>query len=74
MKFDSSYESIQPHILDDLTEVVIDIMAKKLPSDVAFPALKLDTVSSKVKLIPIPKDIFEDDIKESRYDEVSGEY
>ena len=74
MKFDSAYENLQPQILDDLADVVIDILAKKLPSDVTFPALKLDTVSSKIKLVPIPKDIFEEDIKESKYDEVSGEY
>jgi len=39
--------------------MIIDILSKKLPSEVSFNNAKLEQVISKIKLVPIPKHIHE---------------
>jgi hypothetical protein len=48
---------------------LVDILAKKLPPEVNFNNSKLESVISRIKLVPIPKHIFEEPVIEDRYDE-----
>jgi hypothetical protein len=46
-------------LIAQIQNMIIDILSKKLPSDVSFNNAKLEQVISKVKLLPIPKHIHE---------------
>ena len=37
--------------------IILDILTKKLPTEVNFNAIKLDAAAHKIKLVPIPKTI-----------------
>ena len=41
---------------------IIDILSKKLPSDVNINAQKLEQIVNKIKLIPIPKNLNTEDV------------
>jgi hypothetical protein len=46
-------------LIAQLQNMIIDILSKKLPSDVSFNNAKLEQVISKIKLLPVPKHIHE---------------
>jgi hypothetical protein len=51
-------------ILQDMLSNLVDILAKKLPADISFNPSKLDSVIHKIKLVPIPKGVYEQDVEE----------
>lgn len=48
---------------------IFDILSKKLPQEVNFNNSKLESVISRIKLVSIPKHIFEEPVSEEHYDE-----
>lgn len=41
---------------------IVDILSKKLPLEINFSPTKLDSLVLKIKLVPIPNDVVQDDI------------
>jgi len=60
-------EDISYDFLKNLISNIVDIITKRLPSEVNFNPTKLDSVIHKIKLVPIPKSIVEEDVTESSY-------
>ena len=48
--------------IDTILDFMIEILAKRVPSDKA--TVKIDAIHSKVKLVPLPEDIINEDFKE----------
>lgn len=48
-------------LLNDTLSNIVDILAKKLPQEVSFNPTKLDAVIHRIKLVPIPKTVIEED-------------
>lgn len=45
------------HIVKSLVYGLMDVAAKKLPSDLPFSNKQLDQIIQKVKLVPVPKNV-----------------
>ena len=50
-------EVFDQEIANHLISSIIDILSKKLPQDVNFNNAKLESVVSKIRLVPVPKAI-----------------
>ena len=48
-------EVFDQEIANHLISSIIDILSKKLPQDVNFNNAKLESVVSKIRLVPVPK-------------------
>lgn len=48
------------NIYDLLQSDIIDMVAKKLPSDIAINNQKLEQITQKIKFVPIPKSVIEE--------------
>lgn len=46
-------------MLEDLITIIVDIICKKIPSEININPNKLDMIVNKIKLVPIPRDIVE---------------
>jgi len=55
-----------------LLEMLVDIAAKKIPSEVNFAATKVDSVAQKVRLVAVPKHVQETEVGETVWDEAAG--
>jgi hypothetical protein len=54
-------------------DILVDIAAKKIPSEINFAATKIDSVASKIKLVPVPKQIQETEVSEMVWDDAAGQ-
>jgi hypothetical protein len=54
---DEPQEGFSFDILRDLLHAIVDVLSKKLPQDVNFNPQKLEQLTHKIKLIPIPKTV-----------------
>jgi hypothetical protein len=61
-------EVFDQEIANHLISSIIDILSKKLPQDVNFNNAKLESVVSKIRLVPVPKAIVERSVLESVLD------
>lgn len=56
-----SNDQISSELFEDFHHVLTSILTKRLPADINFSSSKLDTVAHKIKLVPIPKTIADDE-------------
>ena len=63
------YEQYAQHLIS----VIIDIAAKKLPSDLPYSNKQLDQIIQKIKFVPIPKNIVDEDVYKEEQVDVDGE-
>jgi hypothetical protein len=59
IKNDPNYQTVGVNysLIEQLSGVLADIAAKRLPPEVAFNQNKLDQVANKIKFVPVPKSI-----------------
>ena len=55
----NDYSYASSTMLSTVLKVIVDILSKKLPADVNFNNAKLEQVVSKIKLITVPKTVYE---------------
>jgi hypothetical protein len=61
-----SFSRFSYDILSDTLSNIVDILAKKLPQEVNFNPAKLEAVIHKIKLVPIPRTVVEEDFADER--------
>lgn len=61
---DESYQTpdFNSELISILLSDIIDILSKKLPTEINFNNSKLDAIISKIKLVPIPRSIVEESV------------
>ena len=56
-----SHDQISHELYEDFHHVLTSILTKRLPADINFSISKLDSVVHKIRLVPIPKSIADDE-------------
>ena len=58
--------------MTSLFDILVDIAAKKIPSEINFAATKVDSVASKIKMVAVPKQVVETEVSELAWDDAAG--